>query len=627
VQALRGYSMVRTTANILLAMAAVALLGVLVLLSTAPGDPHRRLDASLRQAADIVQAIERELVNMRTLNVDGRDRLSALSDALDSALQRIGADLALAFPTKPNQLHRIRATLVDGFHSIGGTPGAAANSERVGRDFTALTRQSDQLRAHVAAYINGYSTFRELSDAAGHESREFVRELRERRQIEAADVVFRGSQQVLQRVERGGEADLQQITAIIARLAPDADVRSLADRERLEVLAEQLEELVPARRSLDQAFDGVLQLQLTRPISVLRDQIGRDHLYQLSTVNDSRVLLNIYTALLLLVLAYFGVRLQRSYRVVNASHAELAAMNASLEGRVRQRTKDLERAYNDLKESQVQLVQAEKMSSLGQLVAGVMHEINTPLLYVVNNQTTTAENLHDLKRCIEQANNVVTVLKTPGATAEQLRDALKQLRRAIEDLTPLETMEEIEGLLTDNTDGLNQISELVQSLKDFSRLDRAAEDRFDVRDGIEKTLTITHNLWKYGVDVRKEFDNVPEILCAPSKINQVFINLITNAVQAMDGQGTLTLRTRYCDGWVEVDVEDTGCGIPEQNLSKIMDPFFTTKPVGQGTGLGMSIVSKIVDEHGGTIEIDSTVGVGTRFTIRLPAQHASAEAA
>ncbi len=138
----------------------------------------------------------------------------------------------------------------------------------------------------------------------------------------------------------------------------------------------------------------------------------------------------------------------------------------------------------------------------------------------------------------------------------------------------------------DSTDGLNQISELVQSLKDFSRLDRAAEDRFDVREGIEKTLLITRNLLKYGVTVDQRFGEVPPILCAPSRINQVFINLVTNAVQAMDGKGTLTITTSARDGWVDIEVCDTGCGIAPENLSKIMDPFFTTKPVGQGTGLG-----------------------------------------
>ena len=158
----------------------------------------------------------------------------------------------------------------------------------------------------------------------------------------------------------------------------------------------------------------------------------------------------------------------------------------------------------------------------------------------------------------------------------------------------------------------------MQSLKDFSRLDRAAEDRFNVVDGLEKTLVITRNLWKYGIEVERDFKSVPDIYCSPSRLNQVFINLVTNAVQAMDGKGTLTIGTSSRGDWVEVTVQDTGCGIPEENLTKIMDPFFTTKPVGKGTGLGLSIVHQIIEEHEGQLLVDSKAGVGTRFTLGFP---------
>lgn len=620
--------MVRTTLNILLATMAVALLGALVLLSTASNDAQRRLDLSLRHMNDIAQTVERELVNMRNLNIDSRDQLVALSESMTATLQQTRQDLNAGYPQDPNMFQQLRNTLVEFFNSIGTGSSGAVSPERLSRDFAALRRQSERLNEHVADYSQRYGEYRMMMDRATQESRDFVRELRERRLAGPADAVFSNSQQILQRVERGGEGDLGQIAAILARLEESADLRSMDDQYRLSDLSDSFTALLPARRALDASFDEVLGSQLPRQIDALRDQINRDYLHTLSTVNDSRVLLNIYTALLLLVLGYFGFRLQRSYGALNQSHADLALVNTSLEDRVRERTEDLEAAYNELQESQVQLVQAEKMSSLGQLVAGVMHEINTPLLYVLNNQTTTAENVSELKDCVSQAARVVEVLKTPGATTENLKRELQMLRKSVEASAAIEAIEEIEALTIDNTDGLQQISELVQSLKDFSRLDRAGEDRFDVRDGIEKTLTITHNLWKYGVEVVKEFDDVPEILCAPSKINQVFINLVTNAVQAMDNKGTLTIRTRAVEDWVEVDIADTGCGIPAENLSKIMDPFFTTKPVGQGTGLGMSIVSKIIDDHGGTIRVDSVVDEGTTFTIRLPArQQSTAEAA
>jgi signal transduction histidine kinase len=190
-----------------------------------------------------------------------------------------------------------------------------------------------------------------------------------------------------------------------------------------------------------------------------------------------------------------------------------------------------------------------------------------------------------------------------------------------------ESVEEVVSLGEDTIEGLNQISELVLSLKDFSRLDRAAQDRFNLREGIEKTLTITRNLLKYGVEVETHFEEVEDIFCSPSRVNQIFINLVTNAVQAMDGKGKLTISVSQRDDWVDVTFEDTGCGIPEENLSKIMDPFFTTKPVGQGTGLGLSIVRQIVEEHQGQVLVDSKVGHGTRITIGLPVRRQEDEEA
>jgi signal transduction histidine kinase len=615
--------MVRTTCNILLAVVAVALLGALVLLSTAPSDAQRRLDLALRHLNDVAQALDREVVAMRSLNIDGRERLAVLSEAMQVTLAHLATDLEQAYPEAPTPLQRMQGGMLEGFHSIGrsATP---ADPERLRRDFAVVRRQSERLREQVDRYAESYGAYRGLSDAASQASREYVRELRDRRLGDPADAIFRASQQVLQRTGRGGETDLQQVEAILARMKDEAALRAMDDRLRVAELADRFSELVTARSVLDASFDEATSVQLGRPLDALRDQINSDYLYRLATVNDSRVLLSVYTGLLLLVLAHFGFRLQRSYAALNESHAQLAAVNASLEGRVLQRTVDLESAYNELKESQVQLVQAEKMSSLGQLVAGVMHEINTPLLYVLNNQTTTADNIRELKAFIAQAVNVVELLRTPGASTEALKKELKLLRVSFELTSALEAMDEIEGLTQDNIEGLQQISELVQSLKDFSRLDRAGEDLFDVREGIEKTLTITHNLWKYGVDVVRDFGDVPKIPCAPSKINQVFMNLVTNAVQAMDGAGTLTLRTRSTGRWVEVEVEDTGCGVPADNIPKIMDPFFTTKPVGQGTGLGLSIVSKIVSEHGGTIDVRSEVGAGTTFTIRLPVRRESA---
>jgi signal transduction histidine kinase len=218
---------------------------------------------------------------------------------------------------------------------------------------------------------------------------------------------------------------------------------------------------------------------------------------------------------------------------------------------------------------------------------------------------------------------LVRCLKEAELPKEQVKALLDDLRTSLDVEAMDESLTEVTSLTADSKEGLEDIDELVKSLKDFSRLDRATFDRFDVRDGLEKTLLITKNMLKYGIEVERDFCEVPEILCAPSRVNQVFINLVTNAAQAMDGEGQLKISTYGDDdGWVHVEVRDTGCGIPPENLQKVMDPFFTTKPVGQGTGLGLSIVRQIMDEHHGRFLIDSKVGVGTKITLSFPIEGA-----
>jgi signal transduction histidine kinase len=175
----------------------------------------------------------------------------------------------------------------------------------------------------------------------------------------------------------------------------------------------------------------------------------------------------------------------------------------------------------------------------------------------------------------------------------------------------------------DSIEGLADLTGMAQSLKDFSRLDRAPVDSFDVNAGIEKTLTIARNAVKHKAEVRKFFGDLPKIECSPSKINQVFLNLITNAAQAIDKQGEIIIATKLKDPeHVAISISDNGCGIPEENLDKIRDPFFTTKEVGTGTGLGLSIVDEIIRSHCGELLVESRVGVGSTFTVVLPVRYA-----
>ncbi len=613
--------MVRFIFNLTMTGLAIVLLGILVLLSTSVDeDVRRNFDQSMRQLRDIGLAIERETLNARNLNVDRDVRLAHLENELLARVDAIGKDLATLYPAERNALQAFRAGAERAFNAIDSVAFEANGHDAVWSKFVALDQSARWYADRTDTFRRSHGAFLTHRDELAEHSRAYVQALRERGQASQADNVFRAAQQVLERAQRGGESDLAQIESIANRLADGSQARSTVDRTVYSSLIDAMRGIAPSRADVEGSIADITSGRLQRELGDLREMVTRDHLYQLGTINDSRILLNVYTALLLLVLGYFGFRLQLSYRALNRSHD-------ALEDRVKERTQDLERALADLKESQVQLVQAEKMSSLGQLVAGVVHEINTPLLYVLNNASITVENVAELRSAVEQVANVVQLVKRSDASPVVLRAALDELAANLDADAALEAMEEIQSLSVDSTEGLNQINELVKSLKDFSRIDRAVEDRFDVRDGIEKTLVITKNLLKYGINVEKRLEPVPQILCAPSRINQVLINLITNAVQAMEGKGTLSISTRERDGFVEVGVRDTGCGIPAENLTKIMDPFFTTKPVGQGTGLGLSIVRKIVDEHGGRISVDSVVGKGTEIVVALPIERLQVEAA
>lgn len=290
----------------------------------------------------------------------------------------------------------------------------------------------------------------------------------------------------------------------------------------------------------------------------------------------------------------------------------------AMEQRMAAHSHELERAYHQLKSSQAQLVQSEKMASLGQMVAGVAHEINTPLGYVRNNVEMTKESLGELRGLLGAYEQVVDFFADGGDEA-QLAAHLQELDLRREKFDPA-TLDDLAGLLDDTVFGVGQISELVGNLKDFSRLDQAHVSRVDVHQLIESALKIGGNLLrKKNVEVVRRFGTVPEIVCSPAQINQVLLNLVTNATQAIDHeQGRITIRTHAVGQYLMIAVEDNGAGIPAEHLARIFDPFFTTKPIGQGTGLGLSICYQIIEQHQGRIRAVSTPGVGTRFFIALP---------
>ena len=266
---------------------------------------------------------------------------------------------------------------------------------------------------------------------------------------------------------------------------------------------------------------------------------------------------------------------------------------------------------NQLQEAQAQLLQSEKMASIGQLAAGIAHEINNPIGFINSNMTSLkgyVDTLCALVDGFDQSLQSLVGQPELNAKAAQLK---KQADYAF-------LKDDVADLVRESMDGLKRVRDIVQSLKDFAHIGETDWQLADLHAGIDSTLTIAANEFKYKATVSKEYGQLPPVKCLPSQLNQVFMNLIVNASQAIEANGVITVRTGYADDWVWVEVGDNGAGIAPDILSRIFDPFFTTKPVGKGTGLGLSLSYNIVTKHGGRIEVASELGKGTRFTVHLP---------
>lgn len=241
------------------------------------------------------------------------------------------------------------------------------------------------------------------------------------------------------------------------------------------------------------------------------------------------------------------------------------------------------------------------------MVAGVAHEINTPLGYVRNNVETIQGLFAQMQELVNTYQILVEMLTSEKFEEDELIAQLELVEELGALFLEADILAEMRQLFDDSLYGVDQISELVMNLKDFSRLDRARVDNINLHDCIETSLNIGKNKLKYHVTAKKDYGEIPSIECSPSQINQVLLNLFTNAAQAIKGKGTLYIKTHAERNYAYITIQDTGKGIPKDALSKIFDPFFTTKPVGQGTGLGLSISFQIIKSHGGKIQVASEV--------------------
>jgi two-component system, NtrC family, sensor kinase len=271
----------------------------------------------------------------------------------------------------------------------------------------------------------------------------------------------------------------------------------------------------------------------------------------------------------------------------------------------------------DREQDHQQLAQSEKMASLGQMVAGVAHQLNTPLAFSRSNISMVMDGLRNFQVPLQVASEFAQAAgKAEGDTVTiniaGSRDQLEEIRDAAGDVAMLNQM------LGDTLQGIDQMHELVENLRDFTRLDRAKIAEFDVNKGLRTVAYIAKSAIPNRIEVVEEYGEIPLVECNPSQLNQVFLNLINNAAQAIPGDGRVTIRSHVDNGRVRVDVSDTGTGIPDEVQSRIFETYFTTKPAGEGTGLGLPIVKSIVVEHGGEVTFKSKIGEGTTFSVFLP---------
>jgi two-component system, NtrC family, sensor kinase len=281
---------------------------------------------------------------------------------------------------------------------------------------------------------------------------------------------------------------------------------------------------------------------------------------------------------------------------------------------------ELTRALEDLNRTKDMLLQQEKLASIGQLAAGVAHEINNPIAYVQSNLRTLENYLASIRTLLARVFEIKKLQEV-----DEVRKAWDAIDRLAEESDLDFILEDVKELLPQSLEGVERVRQIVADLKSFSRDDESKRETTDIHNCINGALNIVWNELKYHVTLYKSYGRIPEIDCYPRQLTQVFVNLLINAGQAIRDQGEIRISTVREGDLIVCTVADNGIGIPESAQAKVFDPFFTTKEVGKGTGLGLSIAYGIIQKHGGSIRLKSEVGKGTEFRIELPIKAADAQ--
>lgn len=371
-------------------------------------------------------------------------------------------------------------------------------------------------------------------------------------------------------------------------------------------------------------FSFILGTYLTTQIKALRSgtkKITEGELgYQIHVKGSDEI------AALATTFNQMSTRLAESYENQNKYKETIEQINADLEARVLRRTEEISKkndelsaAYENLKKTQSQLLQADKMASVGQLAAGVAHEINNPIGFIKSNLSSLKYYIQSYQFVLQANNQTFTEFANTGFDKDKTEQAIQLYQK--EDIDYIN--DDIDELLNDSITGIQRVADIVSNLKTYSHVDNQKKQEADINSCLTTTLKMVNNEIKYKCKVITDLQPLPKIFCNPSKLNQVFTNLIVNAGQAIEEQGEIRIQTALQNDKIQIAIGDNGKGIPEENIKRLFDPFFTTKPVGEGTGLGLSISHGIIEEHGGTIQVESALDVGTTFNIALPLDNQS----
>ena len=577
--------------QILLAAFALGALAMLVFLvrgtQSVDGDLHLERLALLQEIGNLDTALDR-IVTL--------DQVASLSDAVDDRI-RISEQLGVALDALeegPLALRGINQELdqqLDVFQEVIGDKFALAFDfeARTSRSIQRLIRSMDSVPI-MAGRLEAVTDDPEIVS--------LVSGLR-------YDIVTYAL------APNPSERDIGTIDTRIAKLKNAEQNKPDAFREAAKRLRGSVSDVRADKGELVDRIDAFFAIPTKQTLQALEQTYTNHQETLVAEANQYRLWLAAYSAILLLVLAGLALRLRRSFR-------ELDQANETLEEQVKGRTSDLSSALDNLKESQAQLIQSEKMASLGQMVAGVAHEINTPLGYARSNTEIIRSALHEIREVCAAQNDVLKLINSPEATDEQIATAVALAHALEAEIAPQDLAAELDTLLGDSEHGLAHITELVENLKDFSRVDRSRSDMFDINQGVQSTLKLCRNHIKDDTKVMRALGKLPPIECSPSQINQVLLNLLTNAAQAVGENGKIYVHTTAENNGVGIRILDNGCGMDEEVRSQVFDPFYTTKPIGEGTGLGLSISFRIIEDHHGSIKVKSIPGKGSEFIIWLP---------